>query len=110
MALPVVCVQESIADDFVALLKKKALEMKIGCAYDEETKLGPVVSAKHKDKICGWIQKGIDEGAELVLDGRDVVVPGFENSYFVAPTILDHECKPVCKRLVHFHPERLLQP
>ena len=90
MALPVVCVQESIADEFLALLKKKAMAMKVGCAYDEETALGPVVSAKHKEKICKWIQKGIDEGAELVLDGRDIVVPGFENGYFVGPTILDH--------------------
>ena len=39
---------------------------KIGCAYDPETKLGPVVSAKHKKSICDWIQKGLDEGAELV--------------------------------------------
>ena len=89
MALPVIVVQESIADKFVALLKKKAQALKIGCAYDPETQLGPVVNAKHKESVCNWIQKGIDEGAELVLDGRDVVVPGFENGYFVGPTILD---------------------
>ena len=90
MALPVIVVQESVADKFVALLKKKAQALKIGCAYDPETQLGPVVNAKHKEAVCKWIQKGIDEGAELVLDGRDVVVPGFENGYFVGPTILDH--------------------
>ena len=90
MALPVIVVQESIADKFVALLKKKAQAMKIGCAYDPETQLGPVVTAKHKQSVCDWIQKGIDEGAELVLDGRDVVVPGYENGFFVGPTILDH--------------------
>lgn len=90
MALPVVVVQESIADRFVALLKEKAMAMKVGCAYDPETKLGPVVNAKHKQSIIDWIQKGIDEGAELVLDGRDCVVPGFEGGYFVGPTILDH--------------------
>ncbi len=89
MALPVIVVQESVADKFVALLKKKAQALKIGCAYDPETQLGPVVNAKHKESVCKWIQKGIDEGAELVLDGRDVVVPGFENGYFVGPTILD---------------------
>ena len=89
MALPVIVVQESIADKFVALLKKKAQALKIGCAYDPETQLGPVVNAKHKESVCNWIQKGIDEGAELVLDGRNVVVPGFENGYFVGPTILD---------------------
>ncbi len=89
MALPVVVVQESIADRLVQMLKKKAMAMKVGCAYDPETKLGPVVSAKHKQSICDWIQKGIEEGADLVLDGRDIVVPGFENGFFVGPTILD---------------------
>lgn len=90
MALPVVVVQESIADRFVALLKEKAMALKVGCAYDPETKLGPVVSEKHRQSICRWIQKGVDEGAELVLDGRGIVVPGYENGYFVGPTILDH--------------------
>jgi malonate-semialdehyde dehydrogenase (acetylating)/methylmalonate-semialdehyde dehydrogenase len=89
MALPTICVQESIADQFVALLKKKAQELVIGCAYDPKTQLGPVVTAAHKQKISDWIQKGVDEGAELVLDGRDIVVPGFEKGFFVGPTILD---------------------
>lgn len=90
MALPVVVVQDSIADRFVALLKKKAMELKIGCAYDPETKLGPVVNAEHKMFICDWIQKGVDEGAQLVLDGRDAAVPGYEGGFFVGPTIFDH--------------------
>ncbi len=90
MALPVIVVQETIADRFVALLKKKAEALKLGRSYDPDTQLGPVVSAKHKEFVCEWIQKGIDEGAELVLDGRNVVVPGCENGYFVGPTILDH--------------------
>ncbi|MEA4966398.1 MAG: CoA-acylating methylmalonate-semialdehyde dehydrogenase [Oscillospiraceae bacterium] len=90
MALPVCVVQESIADRFVARLKQKAMEMKVGCAYDPETKLGPVVNAGHKKAVCDWIQRGVDEGAELVLDGRGVVVPGFEGGYFIGPTILDH--------------------
>lgn len=90
MALPVVVVQESVADKFVALLKQKAQALTVGCAYKEETKLGPVVSAAHKQKVVNWIQKGIEEGAELVLDGRDIVIPGYENGFFVGPTILDH--------------------
>ncbi len=89
MALPVIVAQESIADRLVALLKKKAKALKVGCAYDPQTNLGPVVSAAHKEKVCAWIQKGIEEGAELVLDGRDVVVPGYEKGFFVGPTILD---------------------
>ncbi|MCI8328683.1 MAG: CoA-acylating methylmalonate-semialdehyde dehydrogenase [Oscillibacter sp.] len=89
MALPVVVVQESIADRFVSMLKEKAMALKVGCAYDEGTNLGPVVTAAHKEKVCRWIQTGIDEGAELVLDGRDITVPGYENGYFVGPTIFD---------------------
>ena len=93
MALPVIVVQETIADRFVALLKKKAEALKLGRSYDPDTQLGPVVSAKHKEFVCEWIQKGVDEGAELVLDGRNVVVPGCENGYFVGPTILDKVTK-----------------
>ncbi len=89
MALPVVAVQESIADKFVALLKEKAVQLKIGCAYDPATRLGPVVSESHKQFVCDWIQKGVEEGAELVLDGRDCVVSGFENGFFIGPTIFD---------------------
>lgn len=90
MALPVIVAQESIADKLVALLKEKAQKLTVGCAYDPNAKLGPVVSAEHKKKVCDWIQKGVDEGAQLVLDGRDVVVPGYEDGFFVGPTILDH--------------------
>ena len=90
MALPVIVVQETIADRFVALLKEKALKLPVGSAYDPQTKLGPVVSASHKKFVCDWIQKGVYEGAELVLDGRDIVVPGFEGGFFIGPTILDH--------------------
>ncbi len=64
--------------------------MKIGCAYKEDTVLGPVVSAQHQKKVFDWIQKGVDEGAELVLDGRTACVPGYEKGFFVGPTILDH--------------------
>lgn len=90
MALPVIVVQESIADRFVELLKEKAQAMKVGCAYDENTDLGPVVSQEHKDSIMRWIDQGVKEGAELVLDGRDIVVPGYEGGYYVGPTIFDY--------------------
>ncbi|MCL1804497.1 MAG: CoA-acylating methylmalonate-semialdehyde dehydrogenase [Clostridiales bacterium] len=90
MALPVIVVQESIADEFVARLKEKAQALKVGCAYDPETKLGPVVTAEHKKAVCDWIQKGVDEGAKLILDGRGCVVPGYEGGFFVGPTIFDH--------------------
>lgn len=90
MALPVIVAQESIADKLVALLKEKASALKVGPAYDKTTEMGPVVSAEHRNSIIKWIEKGIEEGAELVLDGRNIVVPGYEGGYYLGPTIFDH--------------------
>ena len=90
MALPVLCVEEEAADELVSYLVKFAQERKIGCAYSPDTDLGPVVSQEHKKSVLNWIDKGVQEGAKLVLDGRDCVVEGFENGFFIGPTIMDH--------------------
>ena len=90
MALPVCVVENEVADEFVALMKQFAQERIVGAAYDPSTELGPVVSAAHQASVKRWIDKGIEEGAELVLDGRDLVVPGLEGGHFVGPTIFDH--------------------
>ena len=90
MALPVMVVEDCVADEFVSYLKKYAQLRKIGCSYDPETDLGPVVSAEHKQFVLGWINKAIEEGAQLILDGRNAVVPGFEKGHFIGPTIFDH--------------------
>ncbi|MBU4371837.1 MAG: CoA-acylating methylmalonate-semialdehyde dehydrogenase [Proteobacteria bacterium] len=90
MALPVLCVEEACADEFISYLLKFAKQRKVGCAYHPETELGPVVSAEHKQSVIDWIDRGVEEGAELILDGRNIVVPGFENGHFVGPTIFDH--------------------
>jgi len=91
MALPVICVQNSVADEFIGYMKKFAEQRVIGCAYDPKTELGPVVSADHKAFVSGWIDKSIEEGAELVLDGRNPTLPPeFENGFFLGPTIFDN--------------------
>ncbi|MDR1319769.1 MAG: CoA-acylating methylmalonate-semialdehyde dehydrogenase, partial [Treponema sp.] len=90
MALPVVAVQESIADKLLEKIIANAKALKIGCAYDKDSQMGPVVNQKHRDSILGWIDKGIKEGAKIVMDGRGIKVPGFENGFFIGPTILDH--------------------
>ena len=90
MALPVLVVEEACADEFIHYLTKFAKDRKVGCAYHPETELGPVISAEHKKSVEDWIAKGVEEGAELILDGRNVKVPGFEGGFFVGPTIFDH--------------------
>jgi malonate-semialdehyde dehydrogenase (acetylating)/methylmalonate-semialdehyde dehydrogenase len=89
MALPVVVAQESIADQLVELLIEYAQKLKIGPAYDQTSELGPVVTEAHRQSIINWIERGIAEGAKLVLDGRAVTVPGFEKGFYLGPTIFD---------------------
>lgn len=88
MALPVIVVEEEIADRLVAELVRLCRQQKIGPAYDKTTKLGPVVNAEHKKFVTDWIDRGVESGAELVLDGRNCVVKGYENGYYVGHTIL----------------------
>ena len=90
MALPVVAVEEAIADDFVATVTELARDRKLGPAWDPATELGPMVNEEHRDFVAQWIEKSVGEGAVPVLDGREAKVPGYEGGYFLGPTIFDH--------------------
>ena len=90
MALPCCVVEESIADIFVKELIKQARLIKVGPANDKNSELGPVTYEKHYEEVIANINLGMDEGAKLVLDGRNYVVEGYEKGYYVGPTIFDH--------------------
>ena len=64
-----------------------AQRIKVGYGLDESVNMGPVVSGDAKKKILGYIEKGVEEGAKLVLDGRDIKVPGYEKGHFIGPTL-----------------------
>ncbi len=90
MALPVVVVEEEIADALVEQIVDKAGKLRVGPAYDKLTELGPVVNAGHREYIRKWIETGVSEGAKLVLDGRGVKVEGYEKGFYIGPTVFDH--------------------
>lgn len=90
MALPTVVVEEEIADALVAELVRLCKAQKVGPAYDKTSNLGPVGSKSHQKFVLDWIEKGIEEGAQLVLDGRNVKVEGYEDGYYIGHTIFDH--------------------
>ncbi len=90
MALPAIVVQQSIADRLVSYLEKFASQLKVGCAYHEDSHMGPLVTEAHLNKVLGYIKKGINEGADLVLDGRNLNVKGFENGFYLGPCIFDN--------------------
>ncbi|ARS27897.1 CoA-acylating methylmalonate-semialdehyde dehydrogenase [Sphingomonas sp. KC8] len=91
MALPVVV---PVGADTAERLKAKlipAIEaLRVGVSTDPDAHYGPVVTAAHKAKIENYIQMGVDEGAELVVDGRGFTLQGHENGFFVGPTLFDH--------------------
>jgi len=91
MALPVVVpVGEDTANRLRAKLIPAIEALRVGVSTDAEAHYGPVVSAAHKEKVEGWIQKCADEGAELVIDGRGFTLQGHEDGFFVGPTLFDH--------------------
>ena len=90
MALPALVVDERIADALVAEMLRQLKTKKIGPAYDKTTDLGPLVTAEHRQSVINWIETGIAEGAKLVLDGRNVTVPGYENGFYLGHTIFDY--------------------
>ncbi|WP_336959865.1 CoA-acylating methylmalonate-semialdehyde dehydrogenase [Sphingobium aquiterrae] len=91
MALPVVV---PVGEKTALALREKlipAIEaLRVGISTDAEAHYGPVVTAAHKQKIENWIQTGVDEGAELVVDGRGFTLQGHEEGFFVGPTLFDH--------------------
>jgi malonate-semialdehyde dehydrogenase (acetylating)/methylmalonate-semialdehyde dehydrogenase len=90
MALPAIVVEEEVANKLVALLVKMMQDLKIGPAYDKSSQLGPLVNDGHRQFVTNWIQKGIDEGAKLVLDGRGISVKGYEKGFYLGPSLFDH--------------------
>lgn len=86
MACSVVTVEEGIADEFMAKLKERTANIKIGNGLDDGVFLGPVIREDNKKRTIGYIEKGIEEGAKVVCDGRE---RASEEGFFVGPTIFD---------------------
>ena len=97
MALPVVVpVGARTANDLRERLVAEIETLKVGLSNDAAAQYGPVVSAAHRQKISDYIQIGVDEGAELVVDGRGFQLQGFEKGFFIGPSLFD-QVKPGMK-------------
>lgn len=92
LAGSVVLVESAIADEFLVRLTEAARSLPVGDGMDPATELGPVIREEHRQRIMGYIEQGIAEGAKLVLDGRTVQSPDGKG-YFLGATIFD-EVKP----------------
>jgi malonate-semialdehyde dehydrogenase (acetylating)/methylmalonate-semialdehyde dehydrogenase len=91
MAISVaVPVGERTADKLVEALTPRVRALKVGPASDPDSEMGPVVTADAKRKITSLIDKGVAEGAKLLVDGRGLTLQGYENGYFLGGTLFDH--------------------
>jgi malonate-semialdehyde dehydrogenase (acetylating)/methylmalonate-semialdehyde dehydrogenase len=87
--LAVGSIYDELKEKFVAAAKA----LKVGPGLDESVHLGPVINQKSLDRIHGYIDMAVKQGAKILLDGRNIKVPGYEKGYFIGPTVLD-DCRP----------------
>jgi len=91
MAIPlVVAVGDATADAVIAGLKTEIAKMKVGPGTQASCDMGPLVTQAHFDKVKGYVDQGVTEGATLVVDGRGISVPGHEAGYFLGACLFDH--------------------
>jgi malonate-semialdehyde dehydrogenase (acetylating)/methylmalonate-semialdehyde dehydrogenase len=82
-------VGDRIADALVDRLKARAEALKVGPGTDPDAEMGPLVTGVHRDKVVDYIDSGVAEGAELVVDGRGLSLQGYADGFFVGPTLFD---------------------
>ena len=85
----VVAVGDETGDRFVEAMTDELGKLNVGISTDSTADYGPVVTAAHKQRIEDYIQMGVDEGAKLVVDGRNFSLQGYEKGFYVGPTLFD---------------------
>ena len=90
MSISAVVAVGASADPLVAKLKEKASKLKIGPGDGKDMDMGPLVTRAHRDKVAGYVDKGVAEGAKLVLDGRGLKVTEYQDGNFLGASLFDH--------------------
>ena len=93
MAISVAVAVGDIGDELVQKVQLEAQKLKVAPWTDKESDMGPVITKEHKDKIENYISTGVKEGAKLIEDGRNYKIQGYENGYFIGPTLFDNVTK-----------------
>lgn len=90
MAVSVAIAVGGAADPLIEKLVPAAQALKVGPGTDPDAEMGPLVTDAHYQKVKGYIDKGVEEGADLLVDGRDLTLQGYENGYFLGPSLFDN--------------------
>ncbi|HTM77727.1 MAG TPA: CoA-acylating methylmalonate-semialdehyde dehydrogenase [Devosia sp.] len=83
-------VGDATADKIIAALRPRIDALKVGPATDRASEMGPLITKAAKDRVLGLINKGVEQGANLVVDGRDFSLQGYEGGFFVGPCLFDN--------------------
>ena len=84
-----VAVGDKVGDALIGALKPKIEQIKVGPGTDADSEMGPLVTRAHEQKVRGYVDLGVEEGAELVLDGRNLSLQGYDDGYFIGPCLFD---------------------
>ncbi len=90
MAISVVVCVGNAADQLIPLMQERIAKLKVGDGLDGSSEMGPLINKAHRDKVAGYVDAGVAEGAKLVADGRLLKVSGRENGFFLGPCLFDN--------------------
>ena len=90
MAQSVAVAVGNIGDELVKRLSQKVEALKVGPGMDKTSEMGPLVTKEHLDKVRGYVDLGVEEGAKLVVDGRNLKLQGYENGFYIGGCLFDH--------------------
>ncbi|SDP16762.1 methylmalonate-semialdehyde dehydrogenase [acylating] [Pseudomonas arsenicoxydans] len=90
MAISIAVAVGDVGDQLIAKLLPRIDQLKVGNGMQGDSDMGPLVTAEHKAKVEGFIDQGVAQGAQLIVDGRGFNVPGAENGFFVGATLFDN--------------------
>jgi malonate-semialdehyde dehydrogenase (acetylating)/methylmalonate-semialdehyde dehydrogenase len=90
MAISVAVAVGSVADELVERLAPRVRALKVRNGMEADAEMGPLVTAQHRSKVLSYIDDGIAAGAAMVVDGRELTVPGHEKGFFLGGTLFDH--------------------
>ena len=90
MAISIAVAVGNVGDALIAKLLPRIDQLKVGNGMQGDSDMGPLVTAEHKAKVEGFIDQGVAQGAQLIVDGRGFKVPGAENGFFVGATLFDN--------------------
>ncbi|HET6436735.1 MAG TPA: CoA-acylating methylmalonate-semialdehyde dehydrogenase [Anaeromyxobacter sp.] len=94
MAISVaVAVGDAVADAVISRLAQRVRALKVGPGHDPASQMGPLITAEHRDKVAGYIARGVEEGADLLVDGRGLSVPGYPAGFWLGGSLFDRVTK-----------------